>query len=286
MANTPTTFERFMSAVKNNNLKVVENMLKVVDARFDDSLALRTAAEAGLLEMVHMLLPYSDPAAKDSTPICLAAEKGHLDIVKILLPFSDLSVAEWYIIREAAECGHTNVVQFLVPLCPPQAIESALTSACMGNQAHTVEFLKDKANINSLSCSALSWAVRNKNSGIFDSLIPYADTTKVGQLVALLEQAAYGGCMDIFQKLLVLIPDNTNFDHVLKCAALGGHQSIAELLYGRCDTKTVLTQLHNERLDKIKEWLFFDDWVRSEEQKAILNTVVEEHNTVVKSRKI
>lgn len=281
-----TPFQTFIEAVQNNDLARVAVMLNTINAKNDDSLALRTAAQYGFLDMVRLLLPHSQPDAKQSTPICLAAERGHLEIVKILTPFSDLSVSEWYVLRESAGCGQTHVVEWLLPLCPEEEKASAITVASMGDHDETVDFLKDKVDFTHKVSWPLDWCVRNDNTTIFDLLLPYVNAEETNDFYTALNSAAYHGREHMLKRLLDLVEPDSALDKILENAALGGSCGAADLLYDRCNVDAVLHTLQQQHLNRYDKWAFLDQRVQSQRQKDLLTQVVDGQTLAPKTRKI
>lgn len=280
-------YEKFYTAVETNDLNKVEQMLGLLDPSRDQSLALRLAAQGGHLDMVRLLLPLSDPTAKDSTAVALAAEKGYLEIVKILADVSDVSASDWYAFREAAGNGHTHVVEWLLPLCPDDAKTAAITAASMGNNFDTVDFLKDKVDLNRFNSWPLDWAARNGNEKIFDLLIPYVDVDQCPDFLEALGSAAFFGRSDMFDKIFQYAPENLVLDDVLVQTLLAGRQEIAQRLYPRCNLENVLQQLHEKHQDSYKGWAFFDQWVESQRQRdTIVQNLESDIPNVGKTRKM
>lgn len=112
------------------------------NALFEDSRALRSAAEHGHAKCVELLLPTSNPLAYGSHALQLAAYDGHFDCVKLLLPLSNPLSDHSLALRWAAENGHVECVKFLLPVSDPSDEDfSALTMAARYGHLECVKLL-------------------------------------------------------------------------------------------------------------------------------------------------
>ena len=77
----------------NATKEIVELLLPHSNPFYQESAALRWAAQAGNVDVVAMLLPKSDPKACSSVALQEAAERGHEATIALLAPVSDVEAA-------------------------------------------------------------------------------------------------------------------------------------------------------------------------------------------------
>lgn len=126
--------EKLVGAALVGDLKQVSSLLsRGADGLFDNSRALRHAAEHGRIKCLELLIPVSNPLAYESHALQLAAMNGHIDCVKLLIPHSNPLADNSLALLWAAENGHAECVELLLPAsnpldCDPSALFAAAQS--------------------------------------------------------------------------------------------------------------------------------------------------------------
>jgi len=54
-----------------------------------------------------------------------------------------------------------------------------------------------------------------------------------------------------------------------------GQQNNAEILYEISDISWVFEQLNSKRMSDYSKWKFFDEWVKAQHQKTVLENAIE-----------
>ena len=91
-----------------------------VDAKADDSWALRLAASNGHTECVRLLIRVSDPKAQNSAALVLAADRGGTECVEMLIQVSDPKTYNSQALQRAAKNEHLDVVDLLFEVSDPR----------------------------------------------------------------------------------------------------------------------------------------------------------------------
>lgn len=115
-------------AAKEGNSVLVGDLLATVDARDNDSAALRWAAAGGHVECVTLLLPVSEPAANDSQALVWAAMAGSTECVRVLLPFCEVEEDKIRAISSAVVHGRFECVELLYDWCDPNRVLQTLSN--------------------------------------------------------------------------------------------------------------------------------------------------------------
>lgn len=283
----------FLQHVKDNNLKAVENALETM-SRGVCCQAVEQAAEDGFTEITECLLKHIDTKYSPPYPIhkttqisffhalIKASIKGHLDVVQLLLSHCPIQYVDRQHdgkpLYEAAGHGQLEVVQFLFPYCSTTAQQWAMTEACRESQYEVAAYLIDKVDLTHDECEGFEYAARMAVPEIFALFEPYIPSLPLYKRITALEWAASNltpRAVPVIENLLKLIPEDTNVSEALLFACVYGQQKNAECLYERVDTSCVLKTLHDKYMKDYSQWKFFDEWVRAQHQKTVLENDIQ-----------
>lgn len=186
--------EKLVGAALVGDLKQVSSLLsRGADGLFDNSRALRHAAEHGRIKCLELLIPVSNPLAYESHALQLAAMNGHIDCVKLLIPHSNPLADNSLALLWAAENGHVECVGLLIPVSNPRdGNSSALTAAAFEGHAECVELLLPASNPLDCDSSALFAAAKSQNLACAKLFIPfYKVTTQTQEILEAALTAAF-----------------------------------------------------------------------------------------------
>lgn len=273
----------FLQHVKDNNLKVVENELERM-SHWALGRALESAAESGLEDMTGCLLFHIGPEnclSYTFGALVKASINGHLRVVQLLLPHFPLQHAGRHLdgkpLYEAAGNGQLHVVEFLFPHSSTTAQQWAMTEACRESQYEVVVYLMDKVDLTHDECEGFEYAARMAVPEIFALFEPIIPTLPLEKRIRALEwscQNLTSRATNVIKILLAHIPDDTDLSNALLYACLHGMNKNAELLYDRVNTHDVLDRLHGNHTSQYKNWMFFDELLRSQQQKEVLENEI------------
>jgi len=113
-------------AAKEGNSVLVGDLLATVDARDNDSVALRWAAANGHVECVRLLIPVSDPHACHSAALRFSAMAGATECVRALLPLCEVEEDKIKAVSGAVLHGRFDCVDVLYGSCDPNLVLTTL----------------------------------------------------------------------------------------------------------------------------------------------------------------
>lgn len=132
-----------ISAIADNNLEELEDLLKLPNIQQDATHSLGFAACQGKIGCVQLLLPHSRPGANNSGALRMAAAKGFSDCVRALLPFSNANALDGEALYVAAQNNHLECVKALLPHTEPGGHLYALFLATIHQHRECVAMLLD-----------------------------------------------------------------------------------------------------------------------------------------------
>lgn len=112
----------------------VQRLIPVSDPKFDDSRALRTAAEKGHFECVKLLAAVSDPKSMNSKALEWAAYIGHLEMLQFLIPLCNPKDRNSYSLQMALYGKHLDCLDELIPVSDPEAALQEYKKVYRGEQ--------------------------------------------------------------------------------------------------------------------------------------------------------
>lgn len=176
--------------------------------------------------------------------LCDAATEGDFDEVVRLVQLCDARWGYNAALRDAAENGHAQCVEVLIPHSTPKENDSwALREACENGHFECVKLL-----------------------------LPHSDPN---DFCVALENAAREGCAKSVDLILPQVSNVVALTSALEIAAINGHYDCVEVLYPHANVGRALNNLH-EYYSRYKDnWSGLQDRFDAEQQKIVLEQVVD-----------
>ena len=162
-----------MSAVDNNDVAAVRQLVSVADCRRGGSNALRKAVQKGNLEIIELLLPYSNPSHFHCEAVGLAVKAGRMDILPRLLSSIGPEVVQDRALEIAVAANNDEAFDLLVGSTDQCAKtqDQLISSAAHYGRGRMLKRLLDK-RINTTPLDAMRWATRNGSLECVKLLLP------------------------------------------------------------------------------------------------------------------
>ena len=175
------SYEDFFKAIRNDEVKVISNLLS---RGFDPNTVSLNAEPAILLCLVHGSLQSFETIAKHpktqlnvrnahgESPLMLVSLKGHLQLAKLLVSRqADINHPGWTPLHYAATGGHVEIIQLLldesayIDAESPNGSTPLMMAARYGNAKSVQLLLNEGADVevkNQLGLTALDFAIQGK----------------------------------------------------------------------------------------------------------------------------